>query len=1002
MAGTAPPPVPQDDNVPSRPQRATAATIAGFIAVVVALSAFPRVPDDLRPLRLDSSKARQTLLTKVFAKPKMTLAEHERAMEGEDKIVAEDDSTEDKELHDESRAAADLAALPAAQPAAESEGEGDVGVVGVDRAAVLGRMVSADSARLREQQRTLGMPGTELRNPCLERTGSDDSACVRTALDPFFSTLDAIARGDNDAFARVVVLGNSLIASDHVTDIVRDRLVDSFGSAGRGFLLTERLAKGVGRRVRTGQGSDGWITRSFAQDPPWAPGVRFGFSGALHEASTNGEWTRWRADGAQTARLFWLDTGAGIVVDVDGKPWLKIPAGTGTGVGKSAEIRLPPLSQSVRLVADKGARIFGIALDSGGRGVSLDTIGVPAASSRLFTDLVDEQIFRDQLTARDPALTVIMLGGNETRGLSFGTIDEPTITARLTTLIERVRQAAPTSACLLVTPIDAGKVTTGDDTLVTRPEIHKVIAIQQQVAVDMGCGFFDLFAAMGGAGSLQKMRDAKLISDDLVHPNAKGGDVLGQLLADGLLSSWRDTPAASAQLAHRRVQQEAGRPRFAGLSFPAEQQAKPVTLGEDVIDDDNTRPPPLSRFFARLASLEQGSTRRVAIGQFGASHTAGQSLTDRMRNRLGQRFGLAGRGFVAVGKPSKRLQPSGVVRDIVGGFELADGREVVSGGALGMSGTKTRLMPGAKAVVGFCQNCGPTAGDDQGTVQLAWLYTPDMGSADVFVDGERRATLSPNSRRRDSDMQFLSLPVAHERALVEVVARSEAEPSSQSPDGLSPVGPVHVLSVVEEMHRPGVVLDSIGLPGTTGMTPQRWRQDLYGEEVRSRRYDLIITAWGTNEAGIGSLDAATYKHHFGNTLSTLQAAAPEADCLIIGASDRLDNKNGILIPAAAHELVERVQQELAVEHGCAFFSMRQAMGGPLSMKRWVKEGLGLDDHVHFTQEGYDRLGDMIIDDLLAAWRWRQEQATAVAKTAAATTTPPAPATTPAEAAHAVP
>jgi lysophospholipase L1-like esterase len=186
------------------------------------------------------------------------------------------------------------------------------------------------------------------------------------------------------------------------------------------------------------------------------------------------------------------------------------------------------------------------------------------------------------------------------------------------------------------------------------------------------------------------------------------------------------------------------------------------------------------------------------------------------------------------------------------------------------------------------------------------------------------------------------------------------------------------------------------------MTPQRWRQDLYGEEVRSRRYDLIITAWGTNEAGIGSLDAATYKHHFGNTLSTLQAAAPEADCLIIGASDRLDNKNGILIPAAAHELVERVQQELAVEHGCAFFSMRQAMGGPLSMKRWVKEGLGLDDHVHFTQEGYDRLGDMIIDDLLAAWRWRQEQATAVAKTAAATTTPPAPATTPAEAAHAVP
>jgi hypothetical protein len=32
----------------------------------------------------------------------------------------------------------------------------------------------------------------------------------------------------------------------------------------------------------------------------------------------------------------------------------------------------------------------------------------------------------------------------------------------------------------------------------------------------------------------------------------------------------------------------------------------------------------------------------------------------------------------------------------------------------------------------------------------------------------------------------------------------------------------------------------------------------------------------------------------------------------------------------------------------------------------VKDGLGLADHVHFTREGYTRLADIIIDDLLAA------------------------------------
>jgi hypothetical protein len=150
------------------------------------------------------------------------------------------------------------------------------------------------------------------------------------------------------------------------------------------------------------------------------------------------------------------------------------------------------------------------------------------------------------------------------------------------------------------------------------------------------------------------------------------------------------------------------------------------------------------------------------------------------------------------------------------------------------------------------------------------------------------------------------------------------------------------------------------------MTPQRWRQDVYAEEVKSRRYDLIVTAWGTNEAGIASLDATTYKHHFGNTLATLQSAAPDADCLIIGASDRFDLRPGGLVPAPNHDLVERVQKELAAERGCAFFSMRDAMGGPGSMKQWVRDGLALPDHTHFTREGYRKLADAIIDDLLRA------------------------------------
>lgn len=989
------------------PLTGTALTLVGFFSAAAALCIAPGVPAYLRPIDLDTADERVAVATRLVRRPQMTLAEHEAKLEGAAPAVDDDlveagpavAAAEEAELHEEPTGEADLHALKSdavavnVDVAASSEGDDPA----VDRAAVVERAAKRGptakrAARLREKHRALGMPGAAIDNPCVDAASDDD--CARTALDPFFATLDGIARGDAQARANVLVFGNSLIASDHLTDIVRDELVARFGDGGRGYLLVDRLSKVAGRRVRTGTGTETWAIRNFAQDPPLPEGLRFGFAGSLHEATVDGEATTWSPDGARTGRLFWLDTGKGLRVLADGVEVLRVAARKDAAVApvaKAADFRVPPGAKKLALLADAGARVFGVALERETPGVIVETIGVPAASARLYVDATDGAIFREQVKDRDPALVTLMLGGNETRGIAYGNITPAVFEQKLNALLDRVEEAAPRAACLIVTPIDAAKTTTGSEELVTREEITSIIDVERRVARARGCAFFDLFSAMGGRGALQKMRAAELVSDDLVHPTARGGDVLGQLIADALLQGYVDTAAPRGVAPFTREHNDDG-PRYAGLSFPKRDDVAVVVDG-DVIDD-GTRAPPLSRFFARLRELDRGERQRVAIGQFGASHTAGQMLTDRMRDRLGARFGLVGRGFVSVGKASKRLEPSGVRRELTGDVEVADGREVTVGGALGMSGTKARLMPGARFRVGFCQACRAadlgSPSQQNGRLQLAWLYTPDMGTADVLVDGQAVATLSPKLRRAESDVQFLSLPVANERAVLEVVARKEARPMhaagdvvATAVDGVdgvdddvaSPVGPVHLLSVSEEMDRKGIVLDAVGLPGTTGMTPQRWRQDLYSEEVRARRYDLIVTAWGTNEAGIASLDEATYRHHFGNTLRTLKAAAPEADCLIVGASDRFDDKGGVFVPAPNHELVERVQRSLAAEHGCAFFSLRTAMGGPGSMRRWVKDGVGHPDHVHFTRDGYHKLADIFVDDLMQAFA---AQATAAA------------------------
>ena len=936
----------------------TAWTLVVFFVGAALLSIVPGVPTALRPLDASTQAARASLLASVIARPRVTLVEHERRLAGEvDKLGAADEDTvpdDDVDDVDGGVAHTDPIAPPVPSSAAPR-----------DRAAFLDSFPpNADELAVAATHQRLAMPGGVINNPCVERDAS--GVCRRTALDPLFSTLDALVAGDPLARADIVVLGNSLIASDHVVDVVRRELVARFGDGGRGLLLPERLSKIAGRRVRTGRGSPGWTPRTFALDKA-APEHVFGLSGSFHEAAVDGESTVWAPDGATIGRLRWLDDGRPIRVDVDGTEVLQVAAhGSPSRRPRSRTFRVPAGAHNVRLVAGRGARVVDVVLERDTPGVIVDTIGVPAASARGFVEQTDAQAFVEELAARDPALIVTILGGNETRSMAYGQLDDATFADALTRLLERAHAAAPRSACLVVSPIDAAKTTTGDDRLVTRPEVHRVIDVERQVASAMGCGFFDLFAAMGGDGSLGRLRDAGLISDDLVHPRARGGDLLGALLSRALLSSWPSTAPAREPQVSRRHQQDAGRPRFAGLSFPEEDKAV-VVNAEDDDEHAHARPRALARFFARLSALEDGRRARVAIGQFGASHTAGQMLTDRMRQRLGARFGEVGRGYISAGTASNRLTPSGVFRDVTGDYDVADGREVGSGGAVGMAGPKLRLAPGSRFRVGFCKGCPLDSTRTKGTLTLSWLYTPDMGVADVFLDGVRIGGLSPGDRRHDSDVQRLVVPIAAERATLDVVVRSLGDGTVDGVDG--PVGPVHLLSVAEEMDRRGIVLDAAGLPGTTGMTAQRWRQDLLAEEVRARDYDLVITAWGTNEAGIRSLDEQTYRRHFGATLDTLLGATAHADCLIIGATDRFDRHDNELVPAPSHELVERAQRAIAAERGCAFYSLRTLMGGPGSMRRWVDDGLARSDYVHFTREGYARLADAIIDDLLAAYAW---------------------------------
>jgi len=914
---------------------ATGLTIVLFGVAALALGLVPSVPTELRPIDLSSEEKQLAALDRVLKKPKMTLSTSDEASAAERATAGADDESDvdvalAESLADDASATAPSKDTPAIDVALDDDAVLTARIPG-GAALATAPIDDDDGARARVAMKTskrsealdalaksVGAEGAAIENPCVRPVAD---GCARTALDPLFQALDEVARGRDGTHVNVVALGNSLVASDHVTDVVRARLVERFGDGGRGFLLPERLGP-AGRRVRTGTASSEWTVHTFAQKPADRP--VFGFTGSSHESKKKGDRVTWTLAGANLARLFWLDheDAQPFVVEVDGQVLARVTPERAFA-DQTLDLEIPEGGQRLSVVADgKGVVLFGVALTKDAPGISWDTIGVPASESAMYA-AADEGIFTRQLMAREPDAVVVMMGGNEIRSLAFKWTTPDEVRRDYGALLDRVRRAAPDAACLAIAPIDAAKATAAGAELTTRKEVEIVVEIEREVAREKGCAFFDLWHAMGGPGSLSRFHDASLVHEDLVHPKGKGGDVLGQLIARALFDAYQATPPPTEKVAARR------------------RLVPPRTVALTVSSTTGKRRDPASalpRLTDALMGFGTASARRVAIGFFGDELVAEEAFTDRVRDRFSSRYGARGRGLVPFGFKEPALLRSRVTRDTSGQVLMLDGRRVVLGGAMGLSGQAARLMPGAKVGVSFCDGCQDASTSRRGTLALTWLFTPDMGTADVYVNDVAVGVLSPADAPKDSDLARLDIPVLGERHTVRVHARDDG-------------GPVHVLSVAQEVEKPGVVVDAIGLAGTTGMTMQRWRTELISAQLAARAHDVVVTTWGSNEAWIADLDVGTYRHHFARSLALLRGDA--RDCVVVTPLDRPLAKKQKGTPPA-RDLVERVQREVAAEQGCAHFSMPKAA-----------KAAGIAPSGALARADAERLADLFVDDVLA-------------------------------------
>lgn len=340
-----------------------------------------------------------------------------------------------------------------------------------------------------------------------------------------------------DASVRVLHLGDSHIAADLITRVIRARLQARFGNGGRGLVVADQKLAYGGRRLER----RGWARVRMAD--PEGPGRALGVSGTALLSQRAGAELEFRVlleDQQVVLHYVAHPEGPALDLRADGLPLARFPTASEAIETRARLVSLdvpPPPPDVLEIRADgPGAEILALSFETGAAGVLYDAIGPVGADAQVWL-AVDAMSFSQQARALAPRLVVLMVGGNDALALRRGRRTEDEVEAQLRSLIERLRRAVPEADCLLFGPMDAAQMGPSGR-LGTKPYIPELAALERRVAQEEGCAYWDAFGAMGGPGSFGRWLAQGLMNPDLVHPRSGGGDLLGHLFAAALYAAY--------------------------------------------------------------------------------------------------------------------------------------------------------------------------------------------------------------------------------------------------------------------------------------------------------------------------------------------------------------------------------------------------------------------------------------------------------------------------------
>jgi hypothetical protein len=332
---------------------------------------------------------------------------------------------------------------------------------------------------------------------------------------------------------RVLHFGDSHIASDTESSVVRTYLQNIFGDGGPGLELPWKGPPLSSLTITYGN-SYGWERGH----PTYISPVQdTGLSLSYIEAASPNQSAWLEATGSEF-RVYYLAQPEGGEAEflIDGVSLGRQKMNAGFPQLQVARFQTQgpdaPHRFEVRTQDYGRVRILGVSVEKAAPGVVYSALGLVGARAEYLLKC-REETFEAQISAEQPDLIIMGYGTNETSG-SY--LDENAYETALSTIISRMHRAAPSALVILLTPPDRGDSRPGQAEHFERI-LQEVIAAQRDVAGRDGTVLMDLHAAMGGAGSAERWAAMQppLARPDMTHFTNEGYNLLGRYIVGGIM-----------------------------------------------------------------------------------------------------------------------------------------------------------------------------------------------------------------------------------------------------------------------------------------------------------------------------------------------------------------------------------------------------------------------------------------------------------------------------------